>query len=82
MLHSGKHDPFPVFLRHVAAVKFKMTFTFSQLKHLICFLCSIVNKTSIFGMGAAEPVDVFAKTRNRSNWREAMQAGRQHPTPH
>lgn len=21
-------------------------------------------------MGAAEPVDVFAKTRNRSNWRE------------
>lgn len=50
MLHSDKYDPVPTFLRHITAIKFKMTLffplngTYLQFKHLICFLCSIVNK--------------------------------------
>lgn len=28
-LHSGKHSPVPTFLRHVAAIKFKMSQDFS-----------------------------------------------------
>ncbi len=50
MLHHGKHAPVPTILRPVAGIKFEMSsfcalnFTISQSKHLLCYLCSIVNK--------------------------------------
>ncbi len=50
MLHHGKHDPFATILRPVAGIKFEMSsfyaynFTISKFKHLLCYICSIVNK--------------------------------------
>lgn len=46
MLHSDKYDPVPTFLRHIMAIKFKITlfFTFKWYISTVCFLCSIVNK--------------------------------------
>lgn len=44
MLHSGKHGPVPTFLRLVRVIKLKMSQylswygTFSQFKHLLCFV--------------------------------------------
>ncbi len=46
----GKHAPVPTILRPVAGIKFEMssfcayTYTISQFKHLLRYLCSIVNK--------------------------------------
>ncbi len=48
--HHGKHAPVPTILRPVAGIKFEMSsfcaynFKTSQFKHLLCYLCSIVNK--------------------------------------
>lgn len=48
MLNSGKQDPLPTFLRHVAAIKFKNNlYYFLIMVHFLClniccFLCSIV----------------------------------------
>ncbi len=50
MLHNGKHAPVPTILRPVAGIKFEMSSfcaqncKISQFKHLLCHLCSIVNK--------------------------------------
>ncbi len=50
MLHHGKHAPFATILRPVAGIKFEMNsfyaynFTISKFKHLLCYICSIVNK--------------------------------------
>ncbi len=50
MLHHGKHAPVPTILRPVAGSKFEMrsfcayNFKISQFKHLLCYLCFIVNK--------------------------------------
>lgn len=48
MLNSGKQDPLPTFLRHVAAIKFKNNlYYFLIMVHFLClniccFLCSVV----------------------------------------
>ncbi len=50
MLHHGKHAPVPNILRPLAGIKFEMSsfcaynFKISQYKHLLCYLCAIVNK--------------------------------------
>ncbi len=50
MLHYGKHAPVPIILSPVAGIKFEISsfcafnFKISQFKHLLCYLCSIVNK--------------------------------------
>ncbi len=50
MLHHGKHAPVPTILRPVASVKFEMSsfvhkiLIFPSLKHMLFYLCSIVNK--------------------------------------
>ncbi len=48
MLHHGKHAPVPTILRPVAGIKFEILcitfFTIYQFKHLLHYLCSIVNK--------------------------------------
>ncbi len=49
MLHHGKHATVPNISRPVAGIKFEMSsfcaynFKIYQLKHLLCYLCSIVN---------------------------------------
>ncbi len=50
MLHHGKHAPVPTILRPVAGIKFEMNLfcalncKVSQCKHLLCYLCSIVDE--------------------------------------
>ncbi len=50
MLHYGKNAPVPTILRPVVGIKFEIilfcasNLTISQFKHLICSLCSIVDK--------------------------------------
>lgn len=54
MLHSYNHGLDPTFLRHPAAIKFKMSFSFlefvlfTQFKHLIHFICSTLNKIWVY----------------------------------
>ncbi len=50
VVHHGKHAPVPSILRPVAGIKFEMSSfcayncKMSHFKHLLCYLCSIVNK--------------------------------------
>ncbi len=52
-LHHGKHAPVPTILRPVVGIKFEISsfcaynLENSQFKHLLCYLCSIVNKIFI-----------------------------------